>query len=55
MSEEVLHIYTRVSSRGQKVEGHSLETQKEFGEKLSQQRGWKCKLWNEEDKFLDID
>ncbi len=42
-----LHIYTRVSTSVQETEGTSLESQKELGEKLSKQLGWKFKVWNE--------
>ena len=44
--KETLHIYTRVSSRGQ-VGGTSLDTQKEKGIKLSEQLGMNYKIWNE--------
>ena len=37
-NKETLHIYTRVSSRGQ-VDGTSLDTQKDKGIKLSEQLG----------------
>jgi len=43
---DVLHIYTRVSSKGQE-DGTSLSTQKEIGIKKSKDMGLSYKVWNE--------
>ena len=44
---EILHIYTRVSTRVQDDEGTSLATQKELGVAKSKELGMKHKVWNE--------
>jgi DNA invertase Pin-like site-specific DNA recombinase len=46
-SEKTLHIYTRVSTEGQKVEGTSLETQYEEGVKRAEQHGLYYRHWDE--------
>ena len=45
--KEILHIYTRVSTRVQDVDGTSLDTQKELGITKSEELGLKYKVWNE--------
>jgi DNA invertase Pin-like site-specific DNA recombinase len=45
--KETLHIYTRVSTSKQEVDGTSLETQKELGIERSKVLGMKYKVWNE--------
>ena len=45
--KETLHIYTRVSTRVQDVDGTSLDTQKELGITKSEELGLKYKVWNE--------
>jgi site-specific DNA recombinase len=42
-----LHIYTRVSTETQAIEGTSLETQKELGIAKARELGFSHKLWNE--------
>ena len=44
---EILHIYTRVSTRVQDDEGTSLATQKELGIAKSKELGMNHKVWNE--------
>lgn len=44
---EVLHIYTRVSSTAQEEKGSSLDSQKEFGIKKSEELEFDHKVWNE--------
>ena len=46
-SEKTLHIYTRVSTEGQRVEGTSLETQYEEGVKRAEQYGLLYRHWDE--------
>ncbi len=43
----ILHIYTRVSSKIQQEEGTSLEIQKQLGIKKSEELGFDFRLWNE--------
>jgi DNA invertase Pin-like site-specific DNA recombinase len=45
--EKTLHIYTRVSTEGQRVEGTSLETQYEEGVKRAEQYGLLYRHWDE--------
>ena len=47
MREQKLHIYTRVSTSVQEVEGTSLENQKNLGIKKSLELGLQYKVWNE--------
>jgi len=44
---ETLHIYIRVSTKEQKENNTSLETQRTIGEKLSKSLGIKFKVWDE--------
>lgn len=44
---EILHIYTRVSTSAQEVDGTSLDTQQELGIKKAAELGFKYKVWNE--------
>ncbi len=44
---DTLHIYTRVSSSVQELDGTSLDTQQELGRKKSEELGFKHKIWNE--------
>ena len=44
---ETLHIYTRVSTSVQELEGTSIGTQQELGVKKSQELGLKFKIWDE--------
>ena len=46
-SAETLHVYTRVSTEAQKVEGTSLETQLELGTKRASELAFNLKHWNE--------
>ena len=45
--KDILHIYTRVSTRVQDVDGTSLDTQKELGISKSEELDFKYKVWNE--------
>jgi len=45
--ENDLHIYIRVSTKEQKENNTSLETQRTIGEKLSKSLGIKFKVWDE--------
>lgn len=47
MKEQTLHIYTRVSTSIQEVEGTSLDNQKNLGIKKSHELGLEYKVWNE--------
>lgn len=47
MRDQILHIYTRVSTSVQEVEGTSLENQKNLGIKKSHELGLEHKVWNE--------
>ena len=47
MSEKELHIYTRVSTRAQEIDGTSLDTQKALGEKVAKRLKLKPVLMNE--------
>lgn len=47
MTDQVLHIYCRVSTRIQETDGTSLETQQDLGIKKAKELGFKHKLWNE--------
>ncbi len=47
MSNETLHIYTRVSTTTQEEEGTSLETQLELGVERAKKLGMKHRVWNE--------
>lgn len=49
MNNEVLHIYLRVSTHTQLTDGTGLESQKESGERLSNQLGFTPRIWNEGD------
>ena len=42
-----LHIYIRVSTKEQKDNNTSLDTQQSIGEKLSKKLGIESQLWNE--------
>jgi len=44
---QILHIYTRVSSVIQQEEGTSLEAQKQLGIKKANELGYDHRLWNE--------
>ena len=44
---EIMHIYTRVSTTTQEEEGTSLETQKELGIKSAKKKGFDYRIWNE--------
>jgi hypothetical protein len=44
---DILHIYTRVSSVIQQEEGTSLENQKQLGIKKATELGFDFRLWNE--------
>ena len=46
-TKNTLHIYTRVSTSVQEIDGTSLNTQKELGIKKSKELGFKHKVWNE--------
>ncbi|NVJ90317.1 MAG: recombinase family protein [Methylocystaceae bacterium] len=43
----VLHIYTRVSTSIQEMEGTSLKSQEELGIQKANDLGFQYKLWNE--------
>jgi len=45
--DNTLHIYTRVSTEGQKIEGTSLETQYEEGVRRAEQHGLLYRHWDE--------
>ena len=45
--QNILHIYTRVSTRVQDTEGTSLDTQKDLGISRSKEMGFEYKVWNE--------
>ena len=45
--KEILHIYSRVSTKGQSDKGMSLTDQREGGIKLSKELGWDYRIWNE--------
>ena len=47
MRDQILHIYTLVSTSVQEVEGTSLENQKNLGIKKSHELGLEYKVWNE--------
>tara|TARA_X000000950_G_scaffold92180_1_gene116061 strand:- start:83 stop:502 length:420 start_codon:yes stop_codon:yes gene_type:complete len=47
MKEQTLHIYTRVSTSIQEVEGTSLDNQKNLRIKKSHELGLEKKVWNE--------
>ena len=51
----ILHIYTRVSSTAQQEEGTSLENQKQLGIKKASELGFDYRLWNEggQSSFFD--
>ena len=51
----ILHIYTRVSSTAQQEEGTSLENQKQLGIKKAGELGFDYRLWNEggQSSFFD--
>ena len=44
---EILHIYTRVSSTAQEEDGTSLDNQKNLGIKKSEILGMSYKVWDE--------
>ena len=46
-SLEILHIYTRVSSKSQDEDGTSIETQKDVGIQKSIELGMEYRVWNE--------
>lgn len=50
MSKEILHIYCRVSTKGQEIEGTSLEEQKRRGIQISKELGMGYKIYNEKGK-----
>ena len=45
--KEVLHIYTRVSTKGQSEKGYSLKVQRQKGIEVSKKLGMDYKVWNE--------
>lgn len=47
--DETLHIYLRVSSTTQATDGFGIQNQKESGESVASQLGFKVKVWNEGD------
>ena len=47
MKKEILHCYTRVSTRIQETDGTSLENQKKLGIKRAKDLGFEHKIWNE--------
>jgi site-specific DNA recombinase len=47
MTNDILHIYTRVSTSAQEDEGTSLDTQRELGKKKSEELGFAYQVWNE--------
>ena len=49
---EIMHIYTRVSTTTQEEEGTSLETQKELGIKSAKKKGFDYRIWNSPCFFL---
>ena len=42
-----LHIYTRVSTVSQQVDGTSLKTQLEMGEQRAKELGFETQVWDE--------
>ncbi len=44
---EILHIYSRVSTSVQELEGTSIDTQKEIGIKKSKELGFRYQVWDE--------
>ena len=55
MGNEILHIYTRVSTTQQKEEGYSLEYQRDLGIKKATELGMEWRLHNEEAKSASED
>lgn len=47
MLDNILHVYTRVSTQTQQNEGTSLSTQRELGIAKAQDLGFEHKVWNE--------
>ena len=45
--KEILHIYTRVSTRHQSEKGMSLQNQRDRGIEVSKQLGMDFGIWNE--------
>ena len=50
MKKDTLHLYKRVSTDQQEIEGHSLEYQEDLGIKKSQELGMDYKIHNEGSK-----
>ena len=51
---DTLHIYTRVSSRRQQTEGHSLQVQESIGKKVAKKLGMKSVIVDEGAKSSTI-
>lgn len=47
MAQQILHIYTRVSTQTQQDEGTSLDSQQELGIKKAKEMGFEYQVWNE--------
>ena len=53
--KDVLHIYTRVSTKRQEKKGYSIDDQRLMGEKLSKENKLISKVWNEGGKSSNHD
>ena len=53
--KDVLHIYTRVSTKRQEKKGYSIDDQRLMGEKFSKENKLKSKVWNEGGKSSNHD